>query len=109
MWQIAHLKKGENRRMKSTGIVRKMDNSGHVVIPRETRRTLNIHKKDDLEIFVEEERIILQKYKEYGACSITGEVSSQNMKLAEGKLTLSPEGAKQLLKELEQYIVTDRR
>ncbi|OQR53384.1 AbrB/MazE/SpoVT family DNA-binding domain-containing protein [Bacillus sp. CDB3] len=94
--------------MKSTGIVRKLDNFGRFVIPREMRRTLDIHEKDVLEIFVEGEGIILQKYKRYGACPITGEVSSQNMKLAEGKLTLSPEGAKQLLKELEQYFVTDR-
>ncbi|MGQ7181383.1 hypothetical protein ACUOA5_43085 [Escherichia coli] len=37
-------------------------------------------------------------------CSITGEIASQNIKLADGKLTLSPEGAKQLLEELEQYL-----
>ncbi|WP_255288179.1 hypothetical protein [Bacillus thuringiensis] len=36
---------------------------------------------------------------------MTGEVSSQHMKLGDGKLTLSPEGAKQLKKELEQYLV----
>ncbi len=50
--------------------------------------------------------IVLQKYKSYGTCPITGEISSQNIKLADGKLTLSPEGAKQLLAELEQYKVT---
>ncbi|MED1383860.1 AbrB/MazE/SpoVT family DNA-binding domain-containing protein (plasmid) [Bacillus mycoides] len=90
--------------MKATGIVRKMDELGRFVIPRETRRTLNIHKKDPLEIFVEGETIILQKYKSYGTCPITGEISSQNIKLADGKMTLSPEGAKQLLEELEQYL-----
>ncbi|PFT87318.1 AbrB family transcriptional regulator, partial [Bacillus thuringiensis] len=46
-----------------------------------------------------------QKYKGYGVCPITGEASSQHMKLGDGKLTLSPEGAKQLRKELEQYLV----
>ncbi|PEJ63679.1 AbrB family transcriptional regulator, partial [Bacillus wiedmannii] len=35
---------------------------------------------------------------------VTGEISSQNIKLADGQLTLSPEGAKQLLEELEQYL-----
>ncbi|MHA2895756.1 hypothetical protein [Bacillus cereus] len=65
----------------------------------------DIHEKDAVEIFVEKEKIILQKYKGYGASSITGEVSSQNLKLAEGKLILSPEGAKQLMQELEQYFV----
>ncbi|MGE6553402.1 AbrB/MazE/SpoVT family DNA-binding domain-containing protein [Bacillus mycoides] len=92
--------------MKSTGIVRKIDELGRVVIPKETRRTLNIHEKDPLEIFVEGETIVLQKYKSYGTCPITGEISPQNIKLADGKLTLSPEGAKQLMEELEQYKVT---
>ncbi|PGA90700.1 AbrB/MazE/SpoVT family DNA-binding domain-containing protein [Bacillus toyonensis] len=90
--------------MKSTGIVRKVDPLGRIVIPRKTRRTLDIHEKDAIEIFVEEERIILQKYKSDGTCLVTGEISSQNIKLADGQLTLSPEGAKQLLEELEQYL-----
>ncbi|UOB98614.1 hypothetical protein BTI679_60140 (plasmid) [Bacillus wiedmannii] len=49
--------------MKAPGIVRKMDELGQIAIPRETRRTLNIHEKDPLKIFVEGETIILQKYK----------------------------------------------
>ncbi|MBG9615770.1 AbrB/MazE/SpoVT family DNA-binding domain-containing protein [Bacillus cereus] len=87
--------------MKSTSIVRKIDDLGRIVIPRETRRILNIHEKDPLEIFVDSEMIVLQKYKSYGTCLVTGEVSSTNMKLADGKLTLSLEGAKQLLTELQ--------
>jgi transcriptional pleiotropic regulator of transition state genes len=91
--------------MKSTGIVRRIDQLGRIVIPRgETRRTLDIHEKDTIEIFVEEESVILQKYKSDGTCLVTGEISSQNIKLADGQLTLSPEGAKQLLEELEQYL-----
>ncbi|MBG9522367.1 AbrB/MazE/SpoVT family DNA-binding domain-containing protein [Bacillus paranthracis] len=93
--------------MKSTGIVRKLDTLGRIVIPREMMRTLHIHKKDPLEIFVEGENIILQKYKSYGTCLITGEISSQNIKLADGQLMLSPEGAIQLLEELEQYLDRD--
>ncbi|MED3080021.1 AbrB/MazE/SpoVT family DNA-binding domain-containing protein [Bacillus wiedmannii] len=81
-----------------------MDDLGRFVIPRETRRTLNIHRKDPLGIFVEGETIVLQKYKSCGTCPITGEISSKNIKLADGKLTLSLEGAKQLLEELEQYL-----
>ncbi len=61
--------------MKATGIVRKMDELGRVVIPKETRRTLNIHEKEPLEIFIEGETIILQKYQSYGTCPITGEIS----------------------------------
>ena len=48
--------------MKSTGIVRKVDELGRVVIPVELRRTLNIETKDALEIYVDEERIIFKKY-----------------------------------------------
>ncbi|MEI4605819.1 AbrB/MazE/SpoVT family DNA-binding domain-containing protein [Bacillus cereus] len=92
--------------MKSTGIVRKIDELGRVVIPKETRRTLNIHEKDPLEIFVEGDAIILQKYISHGTCPITGEISARNVKLAGGKLTLSPEVVKQLLAELEQNKVT---
>ncbi|GFN35723.1 AbrB/MazE/SpoVT family DNA-binding domain-containing protein [Tepidimicrobium xylanilyticum] len=48
--------------MKSTGIVRKVDELGRVVIPIELRRHLDIDVKDALEIFVEGEQIILKKY-----------------------------------------------
>ncbi|SHE61700.1 AbrB/MazE/SpoVT family DNA-binding domain-containing protein [Clostridium fallax] len=48
--------------MKSTGIVRKVDELGRIVIPKELRRTLNIEEKDSLEIYVDGEQIILKKY-----------------------------------------------
>lgn len=48
--------------MKSTGIVRKMDELGRFVIPMELRRTLGIGKKDQLEVFVDGDHIILRKY-----------------------------------------------
>ncbi|KAF0195600.1 MAG: transcriptional pleiotropic regulator of transition state protein [Bacillota bacterium] len=48
--------------MKSTGIVRKVDELGRVVIPIELRRTLGIDEKDSLEIYVDGEKIILKKY-----------------------------------------------
>lgn len=48
--------------MKSTGIVRKVDELGRVVIPIELRRTLGIGEKDALEIYVDGERIMLKKY-----------------------------------------------
>jgi transcriptional pleiotropic regulator of transition state genes len=48
--------------MKSTGIVRKVDRLGRVVIPIELRRTLDIEEKDALEIFIDGEHIILKKY-----------------------------------------------
>ncbi len=48
--------------LKSTGIVRKVDELGRVVIPIELRRTLGISIKDPLEIYVDEEKIIFRKY-----------------------------------------------
>jgi transcriptional pleiotropic regulator of transition state genes len=48
--------------MKSTGIVRKVDELGRVVIPIELRRTLEIEEKDPLEIYVDGDQIILRKY-----------------------------------------------
>ena len=48
--------------MKSTGIVRKVDELGRIVLPIELRRTLDIAEKDVLEIYVEGNSIILKKY-----------------------------------------------
>lgn len=53
--------KGEIK-MKSTGIVRKLDELGRITLPIELRRTLGVSERDPLEIFVDEGRIILQKY-----------------------------------------------
>lgn len=48
--------------MKSTGIVRKVDELGRVVLPMELRKTLDIAEKDPLEIYVDGNTIILKKY-----------------------------------------------
>ena len=48
--------------MKSTGIVRKVDNLGRIVLPIELRNVLNIDPKDPLEIFIDGSSIILRKY-----------------------------------------------
>ncbi len=56
--------------MKSTGIVRKVDELGRVVLPIELRRTLGIGEKDPLEIYVDGNQIILKKYEP--ACVFCG-------------------------------------
>lgn len=48
--------------MKSTGIIRKVDDLGRIVLPIELRRTLDIAERDELEIFMEDDRIVLKKY-----------------------------------------------
>ena len=48
--------------MKSIGIVRKIDDLGRIVLPKELRSTNNIYSGDDFEIYVEDDKIILEKY-----------------------------------------------
>ena len=48
--------------MKSTGIVRKVDQLGRIVIPKELRRVLNIENSDPVEIYTDGDSIILKKY-----------------------------------------------
>ena len=48
--------------MKSTGIVRKLDELGRITIPIELRRNLDVNERDPLEIFVDDDKIILKKY-----------------------------------------------
>lgn len=57
--------------MKSTGIVRKVDELGRIVIPIELRRTLDVAEKDAMEIYVNEDMIILKKYE--SSCVFCGD------------------------------------
>ena len=56
--------------MKATGIVRKLDVLGRIVIPKELRTTLDLNETDPIEIFVEGNDIILRKYQ--AACLFCG-------------------------------------
>jgi len=67
--------------LKATGIVRKVDELGRIVIPIEIRRTLDIEEKDSLEIYVNEDTIILKKYEP--ACIFCGK--SKNVTDYKGK------------------------
>ena len=57
-------------RMKATGIVRKIDELGRVVLPIELRRTLNLEVRDPVEIFMEGDAIVLRKSE--AACLLCG-------------------------------------
>ena len=63
--------------MKSTGIVRRMDELGRIVLPMEIRNTFDINAKDPLEIFVEDDKIILKKYEP--CCIFCGNASDNVM------------------------------
>ena len=69
--------------MKATGIVRKVDELGRIVLPMELRRTLNINEKDSLEIYTDGSDIILRKYSP--GCSACG--AATNL-LTRGGVTL---------------------
>lgn len=61
--------------MKSTGIVRKVDELGRIVLPIELRKSMDIDKKGDaVEIFIDDDRIILKKYQP--ACIFCGDADS---------------------------------
>ena len=63
--------------MKSTGIVRKVDELGRIVLPIELRRTLDIAEKDAIEIYVEGQTIILKKYEP--TCIFCGNARNMTM------------------------------
>lgn len=68
--------------MKSTGIIRKLDELGRIVLPIEMRRSFNLAEKDAVEIYVEGDSIILRKHQPN--CLICGE--SKNLVEYKGKL-----------------------
>lgn len=53
--------------MKQTGIIRRMDDLGRIVIPKEIRRTLRIHEGDPLELYVDDGGMMFKKYSEISA------------------------------------------
>ena len=60
--------------MKSTGIVRKVDELGRIVLPKEIRTVMDIKEKDAIEIFTTSDQIILQKY--HPACVFCNNVEN---------------------------------
>lgn len=68
--------------MKSTGIIRKIDELGRIVLPIEIRHTLGIAQKDPIEIYVEGQNIILKKYQP--SCIFCGE--TENATTFKGKV-----------------------
>ncbi|MBE6654954.1 MAG: AbrB/MazE/SpoVT family DNA-binding domain-containing protein [Ruminococcaceae bacterium] len=68
--------------MKSTGVVRRIDELGRIVLPIEIRKNLSIDNRDAVEIFVENDKIILKKYEP--ACIFCG--NADNVIMYGGKL-----------------------
>jgi AbrB family transcriptional regulator, transcriptional pleiotropic regulator of transition state genes len=88
--------------LKRTDMIRKVDGLGRIGIPVQLRRDLNIEMCDDIEIFSEDDFIILKKFHANKPCMITGKISENNREFVDGKIVLSPEGVRMLLKELRE-------
>ena len=67
--------------MKETGVVRRIDELGRIVLPMEMRRTLGIEEKDPIEIFADGDAIVLKKYEE--VCTFCG--GTKDLKKFKGK------------------------
>ena len=65
--------------MKATGEVRKIDELGRVVIPKLVRTEMGLEKRDPIEIFVDQDMIIIQKY--YPACTFCGDKNKDESKI----------------------------
>lgn len=91
--------------MKATGIVRRVDQLGRIVVPKELRSTMGIEIGTPLEIYVEDDRVIVKKYEpSMKTCMVTGESSDEHLLLAEGNVVLSKHAAQNLLKELTEKV-----
>lgn len=74
--------------MKATGIVRRIDDLGRVVIPKEIRRTLRIREGDPLEIFTDREgEIILKKYSPIGELGAFAREYAESLSQSSGHIT----------------------
>lgn len=92
--------------LKTTGLVRKLDQLGRIVLPQEMRKNLGIFDRDLMEISTVDDKIVLKKIKRNNVCLMTGIISDNNMRLS-GGIVLSRTGAIWLLKELQQALDKD--
>ena len=74
--------------MKATGIVRRIDELGRVVIPKEIRRTLRIKEGDPLEIFTERDELMLKKYSPIATLERFSKATARSLNELCGKLAV---------------------
>jgi transcriptional pleiotropic regulator of transition state genes len=92
--------------MKGTGIVRRIDEMGRVVLPKEIRRTLTINESDSLEIYVEGNEIILNKYSTEESIINTLENLDEILQEHECKLgILKTQELKKLIKDMKEILI----
>lgn len=74
--------------MKATGIVRRIDELGRVVIPKEIRRTLRIKEGDPLEIFTDRDELMLKKYSPIASLEKMADAAAKSLSDLSGFLTV---------------------
>lgn len=88
--------------MKATGIVRRIDDLGRVVIPKEIRRTMSIHEGDPLEIFLEDGVVGFKKYNpDYRDELITTLQNAAKYYAGYGNNTVIPDKLKKIAQEID--------
>ncbi len=80
--------KGDFLIMKATGIVRRIDELGRVVIPKEIRRTLRIKEGDPLEIFTDRDELMLKKYSPIASLERFSKATARSLNDLSGKLAV---------------------
>jgi AbrB family transcriptional regulator, transcriptional pleiotropic regulator of transition state genes len=85
--------------MKDIDTGKKNDELGRIKIPHELCKVLETEKNQKVEIFIEGETIVLRRSKDNLTCAVTGKISNEN-KVYENNIVLSPEGEEILFKQL---------
>ncbi|UIJ69580.1 AbrB/MazE/SpoVT family DNA-binding domain-containing protein (plasmid) [Bacillus cereus] len=88
--------------MKKTGVMRRVDDLGRIVLPKEIRRTLDLLPNTSVEMYVLEGTVRIKQQPR--ACFITGQTSENQIELYDGRLILSQEGAKDLMETLKSWL-----
>ncbi|OQR54864.1 AbrB family transcriptional regulator [Bacillus sp. CDB3] len=83
-------------------MIRRLDDLGRCVLPKELRRTLDLMPNTSVEMFVQDGNIHIRKQERI--CFVTGNISENHMEFYDGRLILSHEGAKDLIKTLQRLI-----
>lgn len=89
--------------MKKTGVTRRVDDLGRIVLPKEIRRTLDFLPNTSVEVYVLEGTIRIKQQPK--TCLITGQISENQIELYDGRLILSQEGAHDLMKTLKRWVL----
>ncbi|HDR7950950.1 TPA: AbrB family transcriptional regulator [Bacillus toyonensis] len=89
--------------MKKTGVMRRVDDLGRIVLPKEIRRTLDLLPHTSVEMYVLEGTVRIKQQPR--ACFITGQTSENQIELYDGRLILSQEGAQDLMETLKRWVL----